>query len=79
MKVTYTGSIPICPFCKVGTDRMSYPASTTCMHFPPNYNAKGINTNPDRNIRTQMFQCRECLKSYLIRGNNVDGFEYSGI
>lgn len=76
-KVVYTNNIPQCPYCQKPTKRNSIGQSSTCMYYPPKYNEKGINTNPDRNTITSVWHCDECKKGFAIKGNEVDGFNYS--
>lgn len=75
-EVTFTGSIPICPYCKEPTVRSHGGASVTAMYFPPTYDENGVNTNPDRNIRTESYQCSKCNNCYSIVGNEHDGYIY---
>ena len=74
--VIYTGHVPQCPHCRKPTNRTGGTRSTTCMYYPPHYNEKGENTNPDRNTTTSSWNCEECNKPFTISGNNVDGFNY---
>jgi len=77
VKVKYTNGIPICPFCKVPTKRGgSQGGSSTAMYFPPQYDEKGNNINPDRNIITTNWQCLKCTKYYVVSGNQTDGYQY---
>lgn len=76
-EVVFTGHIPQCPYCNKPTVREGGGMSTgTLMYYPPVYNEKGENTNPDRNTHTTHYSCKECGKSYRISGNNIDGFKY---
>jgi hypothetical protein len=76
----YTNGIPICPQCKVPTERDGSSGGTmTAMYFPPHYNKQGENTNPDRNIMTTNWHCCKCGKNYTVSGNDVDGYVYKSI
>ncbi len=48
----------------------------TNVYYPPIYNEKGENINPDRNAITMNYRCRKCNKDYSIVGNYVNGWEY---
>lgn len=75
-KVIYTGHIPQCPNCKKPTTRTSGCTSVTDVYFPPIYDENGVNTNPDRNTRSTDYKCLECGSSYLVSGNDADGYFY---
>lgn len=75
-EVKYTGNIPICPNCKVGTIREPLGSVKTTRYFPPIYNEKGENTNVDRNDTTSTYFCKECNKKFSIKGNRHDGYKY---
>lgn len=75
-KVEYTNGIPICPYCKVPTQRQGGLGSITAAYYKPVYNEKGVNTNPDRNTQTSSYHCSKCNKKYGTKGNHVDGFKY---
>ncbi len=76
-KVIYTGSIPQCPHCKKPTVRTEGMSMTTCMYFQPVYNEQGENTNPDRNTTTTDWHCNSCGNTYVVSGNDTDGYKYS--
>lgn len=40
------------------------PTTTTLMNFPPIYNKKGENTNPDLNTVMRLDQCVSCGKVF---------------
>ena len=42
------------------------PMSTTCMYYPPSYNRKGENLNPDGNVTSGRGQCTTCGKQFSI-------------
>jgi len=75
-EVIYTGLIPQCPHCKKPTKRTSHGSSSTLMYYMPVYDENGVNTNPDRNTITTAYECLECNKTYVVSGNNVDGYNY---
>jgi len=60
---------PLCPACKKPTKRSPGAASQTLMYFPPIIDENGINTNPDRNWRTEQWTCLECGKTYIYETN----------
>ncbi len=72
----FTGSVPICPFCKVPTERSGGGGEVTLLYFPPQYGEDGNNINPDRNTRTSHWYCCKCGKNYTISGNSFSGFRY---
>jgi hypothetical protein len=74
--IKFTETIPICPVCKKPTVRIEGYSTTTDMYFPPTFNEKGENINPDRNIITRSYICKQCGTQYKIFGNNIDGYEY---
>lgn len=76
-KVIYTGNIPQCPNCKRPTKRTGGGGTVTAMYYQPVYDENGVNTNPDRNTRTSMWECLDCNKRYVTKGNNVDGYFYN--
>ncbi len=65
-KVKYTGGIPECPYCKKPTKRQIGSTSGTLMYFPPTYDEKGRNINPDRNTNTTDYTCLNCGKKYYV-------------
>lgn len=75
--VEYTGSIPVCPFCKVLTSRTGGATYTTSMYFTPVYDEHGNNINPDRNRATKDWRCFACDRQYSTSGNQIDGFVYA--
>lgn len=77
-KVIYTNDIPQCPYCKKPTKRSGGDGwTTTCVYYPPMYDENGVNTNPDRNTSSTSYSCEECGKSYVISGNDYDGYKYN--
>ena len=71
-----TNGIPICPNCKIPTIRTQGMSMVTSMYFPPTFNEKGENINPDRNVTTSEWYCNNCKKRYSTSGNIFDGFSY---
>ena len=71
-----TNGIPICPYCQRPTKRTGGGGNSTLMYFPPRYDERGQNINPDRNILTFEWRCEKCGKVYRTRGNKIDGFDY---
>lgn len=76
--VIFTGSIPECPHCKKPTIRTAGMSLVTAVYYPPVYDEKGNNTNPDRNKQTSHYKCNECENNYCIIGNQFEGFVYGG-
>ena len=75
-EVIYTGTVPQCPHCDKPTKRTEGMSMSTSMYYPPTYDEKGVNINPDRNTITTEYVCQECNRGYIIRGNHTDGFTY---
>jgi len=75
-EVIFTNDIPICPYCNKPTKRSSGVCYKTALYYSPIYDENGNNTNPDRNIITREYQCLECGKTYVIKGNDYDGWRY---
>ena len=76
-QVEYTGTIPMCPYCKKPTKRSGSSYSTcTALCYPPAYDENGVNMNPDRNTTTTEYYCEECGRKYSVSGNYTDGFVY---
>lgn len=75
-EVEFTNGIPICPYCQEPTIRQSMYSTTTAAYYPPVYNEKGENTNPDRNTITNYYHCTKCDKDYCIAGNYMSGWVY---
>lgn len=59
-----TNGIPMCPYCRKPTKRTAGGVSSTCVYYPPVYDAMGNNTNPDRNSFFTSYKCFECNGSY---------------
>jgi len=76
---THGNGIPICPYCQIPTIREAGYSMQTDVYYPPIYNEKGENINPDRNAITMNYRCRKCNKDYSITGNYVSGWEYVNI
>lgn len=47
-------------------------ATTTCSYFPPVYDRKGNNLNPDRNLVTQTFKCTVCNRRWNLSNRGPD-------
>lgn len=60
-------SIPLCPYCKVATDRMILGMSSTCMYFPIIYKADGTIATTGKNTITTVYECLKCGKTYEIK------------
>lgn len=75
-KAIFTGEVPMCPFCAKPTKRHDNGSTKTLCYYPPMYNDKGINTNPDRNSITHYYKCLDCNKDFAIKGNETDGYCY---
>ena len=58
-----TNPNPECPRedCKF----INHGGSTTLAYYPPIYDKNGVNTNPDRNTTTSMFECLTCGKKWV--------------
>lgn len=41
-------------------------SSQTLVYYMPIYDKGGVNTNPDRNIRTAEYSCVTCQKQYTV-------------
>jgi len=75
--IEFTNGVPICPYCQIPTIREAGCSMQTNVYYPPVYNEKGENTNPDRNYIVKNYRCRKCNKDYSIAGNYVSGWEYA--
>lgn len=75
-EIVWTNGIPVCPYCDKPTKRSEGMSTVTAMYFPPVYDEKGNNINPDKNRKTTDYYCYECDKNYSISGNYHDGFKY---
>lgn len=75
-EVTFTGDIPICPYCKVPTNRTYNGSSRTLAYYTPRYDENGVNQNPDRNKSTDSYKCLKCNQFFSVVGNEHDGYTY---
>ena len=50
-------NIPICPKCNKPTKRMSGSVETTFNYYPPVYDEKNVNINPNQNVTTTEWEC----------------------
>ncbi len=75
-KVIFTGLIPQCPYCQKPTHRTGGSGQATLGYYPPIYDKKGKNINPDKNIQTATYFCCECNKTFSVSGNKPDGYKY---
>lgn len=64
-KVIFTGAIPQYPFCKKPTKRSG---GIACLHDSRN--------SGDRFRRAVEYTCWDCIRSFKVVENDVDGFEY---
>ena len=64
--------LPLCPYCKKPTKRTSSGGSVTMLYFQPIYDENGVNTNPDRNWRSETWHCLECERDYGYGTNGED-------
>ena len=65
--LNFTTNIPICPKCKKPTKRKEGGSTSTLAYYPPIYDERGININPDRNITTTTWTCLNCSHEWITR------------
>lgn len=77
-KVEYkeTSGIPLCPYCQKATTREGSVSMSTLVYYPPVYDKRGNNTNPDRNTTRSGWRCLKCKNVYSTVGNPHDGYKY---
>lgn len=75
--ITFTGSIPQCPYCRVPTTRVQGYTTKTQTDFPPIYDEEGVNINPNKNTATTNYSCNTCNKHYSVIGSPLEGFVYN--
>lgn len=68
-KITYTGTIPECPYCEKPTQRTEGLSMVTALYHAPVYDCNGLNINPAKNEKTTEWGCCECKKNYITRGS----------
>lgn len=42
--------------------------TSTLVYYTPIYDENGVNTNPDRNAITTLWECRSCGEKYETKG-----------
>lgn len=68
--VTFTGPIPVCPYCKVGTIRTNLGGTTTSMGHVPGYDEFGNEISGDPNTVSTVYRCHSCSNYYGVATRN---------
>lgn len=76
MKVEFTKTIPLCPYCKEPTIREMGIAIGSLVIKAEVYDENGDIIKPTRSNMTYEWICKKCGKHYLIHGNSYDGYKY---
>lgn len=72
-KIVLNGPMPECPCCKRPTAKIESASSVTCVYYPPVYNEKGVNINPNKHMFLNPWECLECGKNYTVISNGTIG------